>query len=994
MSSYSCLTRSAAVVLAAAVVTSGATQAFALEPGGAVLPAHAEVTSLDGSHEPAAASPTRETGPGIYIVTLTAKPSAVYDGGVRGYPATKARKGRRFDRTRPAVSAYEKRLLTGQDRILQSVGDPAVLYRYTTAVNGFAVDLTSRQVKQLRGTHGVALVERSTKQSVDSDGSGQFLGLGKTWRAVGGPDRAGRGTVIGVLDTGIWPENPGFAGLPQPRPGVSKRLPGFHGVCKDGEQWDARDCNDKVVSARYFVRGFGRGNLASAEFLSPRDGSGHGSHTAYVSAGNDDVGARIEGQDFGQASGMAPGARIAAYKICWAAPNPEDDGCTTPDAVAAIDRAVADGVDVINYAVSGTRNTVADSVQLAFLNASVAGVFVAASAGNSGPGAGTVAHPSPWVTTVGASSHRLLQGSLVLGNGQELVGAMVSDKAVPRTSLVLSSEVAAPGVGADEARICEVGSLDSAKVQGRIVVCDRGTTARVDKSAAVARAGGAAMVLANVTPDGVEADFHSVPTVHLDRAAAKQVKAYVADAHAPTASIDPSGTDHAAVPQVAGFSARGPSTATDGDILKPDLTAPGVGVLAAVAPPSDAGRLWDLSSGTSMSTAHVAGLAALVVAEKPTWSPARVKSAMMTTAYDVEGSAGPFSQGAGHVDPTRFLDPGLVFDATAHDYAAFLAGQGFRYSDGTRVSDRPVDASNLNLPSIAVGDLTGTTRLSRRVTNVSGSAETFHARVTGLNGVSASVQPQTLELGPGESARFTVVLTPRETAQTGTFAKGELTWTGLTHSVTLPVVARPELVSAPVEVIGSGTSGSVEVRGVSGAAGPVSLGASGLVGATPLSVSLAPGAFDPDDPSADEDTASFPATVPTGTEVARFQLDGDTAADDMDLYVYRDGELVAQSAGGSVDETVTLVQPEPGEYTVYVSSVDAADGSTTRAHFYSWVVSATDALNLQVEPGDVGASTGSRFGFEVSWTDLSLTERWFGAIRYGDSDHRTLVTVR
>ena len=239
------------------------------------------------------------------------------------------------------------------------------------------------------------LVERSTKQHVDrapaalraspavGSSSRSLLGLdgpGGVWAAHGGPENAGRNVVIGVVDTGIWPDNPSFTGLPQRTPGTAGHLPGFHGACDAAQEWTAEDCNDKVVSARWFVKGFGEENVATAEYLSPRDGTGHGSHVASTAAGDNGVRVEVDGQRFGTTSGMAPAARLAVYKACWTAPDPTQDGCTTADTVAAVDQAVADGVDVLNYSVSGS-DRLDDSVERAFLGATAAGVFVATSAG-------------------------------------------------------------------------------------------------------------------------------------------------------------------------------------------------------------------------------------------------------------------------------------------------------------------------------------------------------------------------------------------------------------------------------------------------------------------------------------------------------------------------------------------------------------------------------------------------------------------------------------
>lgn len=904
----------------------------------------AALLSVPGTAVAAAAAPTATelSSAGLYVVSLETPPTAASQG----------------------------RMIGEQDAVLEAAGRPDLVYRFTSALNGFAAELTREQVKMLRSHPDVALVERSTRQRLDSVDSPRFLGVDQAWSDVGGPEEAGRGTVVGVVDSGIWPENPAFAAIPGGAPRD------FQGDCETGEEWDASDCNSKVVAARYFVKGFGEDNVAASEFLSPRDGTGHGSHVAAVAAGNHGVRVEVEDQDFGSASGMAPAARIASYKACWTAPDPADDGCTTADTVAAIDQAVADGVDVISYAVSGPTAGETDSVELAFLNATAAGVFVATSAGNSGPGASTVAHTSPWVTTVGASTHRSFQGGVVLDGSRWLVGAMISDEAVPRTGLVLAEDAATPGSDVRDARLCRPGSLDASLVQDQIVVCDRGIIPRVEKSSAVAQAGGAAMVLANVHPDSVDPDFHAVPTVHLDVAAAETLKRYVRASDGPTALIDPNASDTSAVPEVAGFSSRGPAATGEGSILKPDVTAPGVGVLSAVAPPSNDGRLWGQLSGTSASAAHVAGLAALVTAERPDWSPAMVKSSMLTTAGDLATAGDPRSQGAGQVEAADLLDPGLVLDVAPRRYRAWLDGA--------------VPTRNLNLPSIAVGDLTGTSRVVRRVTNVSDSTETYVADVTGLDGLGVRVRPSTLTLAPGETARFAVRV-DRGSAAVERPVSGHLLWRSPAHAVRMPVEVTPRTLSAPEEATGSGSEGSVSFEGMAGTDGALGLEVSGLAGAVPVGLTLEPGEFDPLDPDTGPATTRFPVEVPADTAVLRLELQGrDT--DDMDLYLYRDGEPVASSTGSGADEVLTELEPEAGDYDLYVTSAVAGNGSTTTAQLYVWVLREAAAGNLRVAPS-VAVTAGEPFDVDLFWTGLDTTRRWFGAVHYAGSDEHTFVTV-
>jgi len=903
---------------------------------------------------------------------MTDLPETTYDGRVAGFPATRAQAGERFAATGTAVRQYRSYLRGQQDQTLSRIGNPSTLYRYTTALNGFAAYLRPNQVRTLRQLPNVLSVHRDRVSKPDTVDTPEFLGLSGrngVWAQHGGPRKAGKGIVVGVIDTGIWPENPSFAG---DRP--VGRVPGFRGKCQIGERWTRSDCNSKVVSARYFIEGYGEDNIANHEYVSPRDGDGHGSHTASTAAGNHGVKITIDGQSFGRASGMAPAARIAAYKVCWAAPDPDNDGCFDSDSIAAINRAVRDGVDVLNYSISGTQDFL-DPVELAFLGAAAGGVFVAASAGNNGPFRSTVAHPSPWLTTVAASTHRLFQGAVVLGNGKSYVGAMISDDAVSESRIVLSSRVAKPDADPGEASLCYLGTLDRSKVRGRIVVCDRGIIDRVEKSAAVERAGGVGMVLVNTAPDeGEVADFHSVPTVHLDNVRGAKVKKYVRNAgRSARASLNPSARDKTKVPQIAGFSSRGPLPGAVGDILKPDLSAPGVDVIAAVAPPTNEGRRWNSYSGTSMSSPHVAGLGALIQRQRPGWSPAMVKSAMMTTAYNLAGQKGPFVQGAGHVRPRRFLDPGLVYDARFDDWWRLLTGQR--------------SASNTNQASIAIGDLVGPESVLRKVTNVSTVSERYTASVKGMRGMDVQVSPRRFTVAPGLTKRFTVSFTPTDDSQYKKYATGKLVLTGNRgHVVRSPMVVQPLEVVAPDEVSGSGANGSQTIRGIAGFTGQLNLAVTGLEGAVPQAGTATVGANPFAAPIASH-------TVPAGTAVARFDLDSQDNADDLDLYIAVGNTLVALSATGAADEQVTLTNPPAATYDVYVDAFAASGGPTSPYTYTGWVVPNTDQGNLTVAPDPVAVQAGERFSYTATWAGLAPGERHFGFVRYVGARERTYVTI-
>ncbi len=932
----------------------------------------------------------------IYLVVLREAPLSTYRGGVEAYAATAPVGSKRFDAARPEVAGYRSYLLRQQAELLASIDGPRPLYTYTTALNGFAAALTPGQAKTLRSLPAVVAVELNQTSHLDAAPAPDDLGprgAVRAWKAVGGPAHAGEGVVIGVVDSGIWPENPSFTGIPTDQDMLRKRYAGFTGRCVEGgERWSAETCTTKVIAARYFVRGFGARNVAAADFLSPRDGSGHGSHTASTAAGNPGVDVTIELQDFGHLSGVAPAAALAIYKACWAAPDPDDDGCTTADTVKAIDQAVSDGVDVLNYSASTPTTAPTDVVELAFLNAASAGVFVATSAGDTSSDVESVAHPSPWVATVGASSHQPYQGAVRLGNGRSYNGAMIFDADVPSSRLVYAADVPAPGVSERRSALCFPGSLDARDVNSAIVVCDRGVTARLDKSAAVAQAGGAAMVLVNPAPGSTDADFHTIPTVHVSAAGGRAIKVYIRSSPLPTAALSAAGADRLGAPRVADFSARGPVEGTGGDLVKPDLTAPGVSVLAAVAPPSNFGHLWDVYSGTSMAAPQVAGLAALLKARHPTWSPAAIKSAMSTSATSLAG-AGPLAQGAGDVNPRRALDPGLVYDAGRAQWLRYLRGYGGAANSDRRAA-HTLTGTQLNSPAISIGRLIATEQVERAVTNVSSHPESYVARIDAPHGIEVSVSPESFTLAPGDTQQFTVAFSARTAARYQHFAVGSLTWKGSRgHSVRSLLVVRPELVRAPAEASGAGRTGSLRLRERAGVTGTIRTSVVGLVGAAPTEAVLEPGDFTPTDPTPSSSTVVETFAVPAHTAVLRLDLQAESPRDDLDMFVYRGTTPVGSSNSAAADERLTLDDPQPGDYTVYVNAATSATGDTTSSRLTTWVVPFGDAGTATAGPNPVTVTGDRPFDLIVNWSDLDTHQRWFGYLAYRGSESRTYLTI-
>jgi subtilisin family serine protease len=852
-----------------------------------------------------------------------------------------------------------------------------------------AANLSARQATALAKQSGVLALEPDRKVTVDTTDSPHFLGLDKAhglWNQLGGPRKAGAGTVVGVIDTGIWPESAAFdghTGIPVPAH--------WKGTCVKGEKFPATKCNDKLVGARYYVSGFGQENIAPDEYLSARDGEGHGSHTASTAAGNYGPKVSIDGNFLGRASGMAPGAKVAAYKVCWSGKEGVDDGCFNSDSVAAINQAVADGVDVLNYSIGGTSESqIYSSVSIAFLLAARAGVFVANSAGNSGPGASTLDNSAPWVTTVAAATFRRAFQAVELGNGARYVGASTTPPLTTPAPLVTATDVKLAGASAADAALCFAGTLDPAKAAGKIVICDRGVNARIDKGFEVQRAGGVGIILVNTAPSSINGDYHPIPAVHLDVADGQAVKAYAASAgDSATARIVPLNAAELAaapqVPEITDFSSRGPSIVQNGDIIKPDIAAPGNDVVAAVAPPFNHGRKWDFLSGTSMASPHIAGIGALLKAAHPDWMPSEIKSAIMTSARDTVSSArDPFAQGAGFVAPNAAANPGLVYPTTFTEYVQYLASTGF-------ITGPQIQATDLNQPSIGIGALAGSQTVPRRVKNVGSHTTTYRATAS-VPGVDVTVSPSRLRLAPGEEGSFEVTFT-RNGAALDQYATGSVTWRGGRHNVRIPVAIRPVALAAPTEVHGDASaSGSRTYTVTPGTSGQLSTTVAGLVGVTPIQDSVVSGPFDAANPTAGPAVKHYAVDVPADTVAARFSEVSQDDSADLDLYVYRNGDLVDLSASGDASEQVTLLDPAAGTYDVYVNGFTTPGGSTAYG-MSNFVVPPTDAGNAEVTPNPADATLGQPLELTASWTGLDPAQRWFGVISYSGAENKTFLSV-
>lgn len=896
------------------------------------------------------------------------------------------------------------------------------VHSYTNALNGFSALLSHAQAERLAVNSKVALVVPDELQELTTDSSPEFLELNSrrdgAWRA----GFTGKGVVVGVIDTGIWPEHPSFAdnGMPAP-PDKVPDLPCEFGNTAHHPEDVAFTCQNKLLGARQML-GTYRAVLGADpdEFDSARDDNGHGTHTASTAAGNHDVQASVFGEDVAKISGIAYDAHVIAYKGLGKL------GGFTSDLAAAIDQAVLDGVDVINYSVGGGPG-LSGADELAFLFAADAGVFVATSAGNSGPGPETVGGPGtvPWMTTVGANTQeRFFEGELQVRverkfhhrGGFSLNGfENWRNRFKHRTyefegaSLTLGTDWAQLVDAADAGDpLCQIGQLDPTVVEGKIVVCERGVTGRAEKSTAVAEAGGVGMVLFNTSNvDNLYTDPHVVPSVHVDLDEGEEVKELIASGEVKDARIVTwDETKWRSAPSMTIFSSRGPNPVAP-DIIKPDVTAPGMQILAGNSPVNNSfgaqGELFQSIAGTSMSSPHVAGLFALIKQAHPDWSPAAAKSALMTTAYqdvvdnDRESPAGVFAMGAGHVDPGgdragSAFNPGFIYNVGFNDYLGFFCDAEptvLANPEATcaalEAAGIPVDASDLNLASIGVAEVAGSQTVTRTVTSVADRTLRYRVRVDEPAGFDVEVSPSNFRIAPGETVSYTVTFT-NESAPIGEWRSGSLTWRSGRYEAYSPIAVKAALFDAQSEVDGTGVDGTSSFEVKFGYSGAYTAAAHGLEPATVTADNVVQDpdqVFDATDGFSDQHTFDLSGAAWLRVAIPPEATEADA---DLDVFVFDpSGVMVATSTSPGTDEEINISQPADGQWTVYVHGWQAPGGDSDYT-MYSWVVSATAGGNMTVNAAPTSATLGAVETIEVGWTGATAGEWHLGAVSHTGDD--------
>ena len=1016
---------------------------------------------------------------------------------------------RRFDPNNTDVRRHVNRLQEQQDALLDALNaQQNKIYSYRYTFNGLALKLTPRQAENLRTRKGVARVWEDRKRRVATSDSPSFLGL---TNSTGGLHSdlglKGEDVIIGIIDSGIAPGHPSFSerAFEADKPNICKsewaensllglwlcarfddegpiiftNIPEYwRGTCEAGEGFKASDCNNKLIGARFYNEGFLLGGpIDDNEFSSPADADGHGTHIASIAAGNV-VDADIFGHDIGEISGMAPRARVAIYKACWLEPGAFRATCSNADLQAAIEDAVADGVDIINYSIGELDDSLTDPDDLALLAAADAGVLSVVATGNSGPEQVTIMAPAtnPWVLSAGASSRagtRVAEALRV--NTPESVAKDYESKEASFTPTLSSlGSITANLILIDDDQVItpdeEIGTVldgcsglaNGDEVNGNIAYIQRGGC-DFDLKVAYARDAGAVAVVVFNNDDNLivmvgDGSGISIPAVMIGQADGQLLRDKLALDESIEITLDKSlFIDLSDSGNVMGtFSGRGPSLA-DSDFLKPDLIAPGVQILGGHTQDvanGFRGEEFQYLSGTSQSTPHIAGVAALIKEAKPDWSPAAIKSALMTTARQdiLKEAAGenadPFDMGAGHIVPNSAVAPGLVYETLTEEYDSYLCTIGL-----ARISQQAceslvalgyeLDARDINLPSVAVTELVSSVEITRRVRNV-GPAAVFNAEIDTPAGIELDISPQSLTLGPDDVAEFTLRFT-RDGAALSEWLFGSYTWVSESHEVRSPFAVNSAALSTTQEITATGATGVAPLT--------VNFGYDGDYRARPFGLSL-PCVLPDNDLDDDGCNNITPAAVgndpfnsyvftdPEEFWVTRFFVDLTPTAenptlndvdfyfraalydaatdgiDDLDLYVYfcvdneglPNGEpdgvceqldnIGISQRDGSSNELVEDFAARPGVYIIDVHGyeTDPTDGDAI-AQFclYTWSFNQKDnAMNLIIDGAPNQASSGSSSDITASWSNLE-DGLWIGGVAHtepvptGDPDNENLL---
>jgi len=926
-----------------------------------------------------------------YIIQLTDEPLVAYRGGVVGIEATALNydsptsnqtSGSKINTKSQASSNYKNYLLNKQQQSFQTISQTIgrvikVKSHYNTVINGFSVKITAKEADDIAKLAGIKSVDLAPVHRAHTDRGPLMIQAPAAWNgSVTGIPAKGEGMLVAIIDTGIRSNHPSFAEV-SPSDGYQHINPlgnnVFLGHCATTPEF----CNNKLIGAYNFAEGID----------TPEDDEGHGTHVASTAAGNTlhfDLGS---GNGF-ELTGVAPRANIISYRISDAEGN-----ANGADVVAAIEQAVNDGVDIINYSFgSGSFNPWGISSSIAYKNARAAGIVVVTSAGNDGPNPDTIGSPgdAPWITSVAASTHD--RGEFP----EKSLSNMSGGSTTPPSTMMgrsLTGEFTANIVyagdfsnGDTNPEQC-LNPFPENTFSGQIVLCDRGEIARVQKAKNVAAGGAGGFVLANIQGGSsfLADDIYVIPGIQINANNGDTLKSWLASGENHLATIDGTtgnvGIDPNAADIVAGFSSRGANPSVQ-NVLKPSVAAPGVSILAAGIGEVD----YTFLQGTSMASPHVAGAAALIKQSKPNWTAGQIHSAMVstgaTTLVKENGNtpADPFDIGGGRLDIGKALNAGLLLDETDANFSNANPASGG-------------DPKTLNLPSMANNECSVSCSWSREL--VAAIAGSWIASYITDSGLTLSVTPTSFSLTENQSQ--TINITADIAGIDGEWLFGSLVLTPTDTNIStskFPVAVQVNNSSLPNQFI-------IDTQRD---AGQLILTDITAITSTNMQASsfLAPVISEQKTLEADSDNSSAFDDLSDGVTIELinaavnsrliFASTSNSSATDIDLYVGFDSngdgqaqehELVESSLSPDADEEILITKPRTGTYWILVQNWDgAATGSDTYT-YNSGVIGSTASQDIIIQsPNSSDGSTP--FDILLNYDNINES-RYYGVLTLGSN---------
>lgn len=742
---------------------------------------------------------------------------------LRGQPLAFAAKSEpnfkgKLDTQTQFAQQFKAKIKTEQQLFMQTahslLGEKKdILYSYDTVFNGVAVELTELQAEKLLTLPNVLKVERQISYDMQTDVGPEFIGAKPIWNAQTKQalEAKGEGVIVGIIDSGINTDHPSFQATGGD--GYTHTNPlgkgNYLGDCVENKTL----CNDKLIGVFSYdsiTDSFGDVRPHFGE-----DYNGHGSHVASTAAGNiltnipvyrpgnteTSDGTPIPGANFAQVSGVAPHANIISFQVCLPV-----SGCDMGAMVKAVEDAIDAGVDVINMSIGPSAEGPQpwhSALDLAFLSAAEAGVFVSLSAGNSGPGSNTVGHLAPWTTQVANASHdRVIEKTISAGS--EVTATFSDIKGLGGFSESASAELVYAGDVDSLRKQCNFFTWrDYPELKDKIVLCDRGGLSLYDKVDRINQLGGVGVIIRDV--EGTDTAQYSISYpiagVQVTQSQGEELLNWARSETAPVINIDGGVATRQSNKGniVNATSSRGPTSFLP-ELLAPQVSAPGTDIYAAYADeqpfnttptPSDFGFL----SGTSMASPHVAGAAALLRQLNPSWSPAEIQSALMMTANSQmtraeDGlAANLWDRGAGMIQVNHAANTGLVMPVTTESFlAANPAAQG--------------DVKALNVPYLIDSNCPGTCTWERSFKATEAGTFSFSQQGNSYDISEITFTPNEVTLEAGEEVTITISATISEWAEDN-WIDGNVIITSeqaTQPTLTLPLRIKPLVAHVPASV--------------------------------------------------------------------------------------------------------------------------------------------------------------------------------------------------